>query len=357
MTDTFNLNKLLIDVFAPSAGETVLVMVDLPHGEMGDTADWKERREMAETWRQAFPDLGLKVLPLGTFHATGGNNADLPKQIKVGDANRPLSDLLGEVNILLAFTQFSATAPLSQFVKQCPSLRVASMPGVLKRMEQTALAADYADVARKVHVLAEHLTRAEFADVEFSTGDTCRFDLRYRRGLEDNGRCHADDAHRLINLPSGEAFIVPYEGEKDGDPSQTEGQIPVTVQGESMTYVIKKNRIVDVNGSGPQAAAARTYFDVDHARRNVAELGLGCNGRAIVAGCVLEDEKAGFHWAFGRSEHLGGTVGPEAFSDPGHIVHQDIVYAQGCPHTIDRLVLIYSPAESKTLIHRAEYTV
>ena len=355
MSAEFDLKKLLIDVFAPSPGETVLVMVDLPHGDMEDTADWKERRDMAETWRQAFPDLGLNALPLGTFPETGGNNADLPDKIKVGDADRSLPDLLSEVHILLAFTQFSATAPLSRFVKQFPTLRAASMPGVLKRMEQTALAADYAEVARKVHVLAEHLTRADFADVEFSTGDTFRFDLRYRRGLEDNGRCHADDAHRLINLPSGEAFIVPYEGEKDGDPSQTQGQIPVTFQGELMTYVVKENQIVDVHGSGPKAADTRAYFNVDRARRNIAELGLGCNDSAIVAGCVLEDEKAGFHWAFGRSEHLGGTVGPDAFSDPGHVVHQDIVYAKGCPHTIARLTLTYSPTDSKTLIHAGEY--
>ena len=33
---------------------------------------------------------------------------------------------------------------------------------------------------------------------------------------------------------------------------------------------------------------------------------------AEVTGCVLEDEKAGFHWAFGRSDHLGGVVGVPA---------------------------------------------
>lgn len=353
----FNIHRLLMDVFAPSPGETVLVMADLPHDSLEDTRNWQERREMAESWRQAFPALGLKVLPLATFAATGGNNADLPESIRVGDRSRMLEELLPEVNILLAFTQFSATAPLSRFVRQIPTLRAASMPGVLKRMEQTALAADYSEVARKVRILAEHLTRADAAEVEFSTGDTCRFDLRHRRGLEDNGRCHAGDAHRLINLPSGEAFIVPYEGEREGDPSQTEGRIPVTVQDEGMVYVIRENRIVEVEGAGPRAEETRAYFAADSARRNVAELGLGCNDRAIVAGCVLEDEKAGFHWAYGRSEHLGGTVGPDSFSHPSHVVHQDIVYAEGCPHTIERLTVQDPQAGPKTLIHRGAYTL
>ena len=43
--------------------------------------------------------------------------------------------------------------------------------------------------------------------------------------------------------------------------------------------------------------------------------GAGAFGNAaIVTGNVLEDEKAGFHWAYGRSEHLGGVTGPDAFT-------------------------------------------
>ena len=32
------------------------------------------------------------------------------------------------------------------------------------------------------------------------------------------------------NLPSGETYIVPYEGEIDGDPTASRGQMPVTVR-------------------------------------------------------------------------------------------------------------------------------
>ena len=54
---------------------------------------------------------------------------------------------------------------------------------------------------------------------------------------------------------------------------------------------------------------------------------------------VLEDEKAGFHWAFGRSEHLGGEIGPDAFLSPKTIVHQDIVYARESPIQVTSVVL------------------
>src|SRR5690606_35600610 len=98
-------------------------------------------------------------------------------------------------------------------------------------------------------------------------------------------------------------------------------------QGDQAVLVVRQNRITEING-GAYAAKLRAHFDVDPARRNIAELGLGCNDAAVVQGSVLEDEKAGFHWAYGRSEHLGGTVGPDAFSDPAHVVHHDIVYAR-----------------------------
>ena len=39
-----------------------------------------------------------------------------------------------------------------------------------------------------------------------------------------------------------------------------------------------------------------------------------------------EHEKLGLHVAFGRSEHFGGTVGPDDFSAPDRVIHLDRVY-------------------------------
>ena len=45
-----------------------------------------------------------------------------------------------------------------------------------------------------------------------------------------------------------------------------------------------------------------------------------------VDGKVLLDEKLGMHIAFGRSEHFGGQVGPDAFTKPEAVIHIDRVY-------------------------------
>ena len=62
------------------------------------------------------------------------------------------------------------------------------------------------------------------------------------------------------------------------------------------------------------------FFDADPARANIAEVAFGVNDMAEVTGCVLEDEKAGFHWAFGRSDHLGGVVGVDDFVSPADVL-------------------------------------
>ncbi|MFH0909806.1 MAG: hypothetical protein V1929_13685 [bacterium] len=354
----FDLNKLLRDVFAPREGERVVVMVDTPHGAIAGDQDWTDRIEMAREWHTGFQRLDCEVLPLLSYPATGASNADLPESGDMDGRRVRLSDVLGQANIAVAMTRFSATAPLSAYVKKSGTLRVASMPNVLRRMEQSALAADYSIIGPRTHVLAERLTRAERANVIFETGHAFTFDLRYRTGHADDGMCTPDKkGFRLINLPSGEAFIVPYEGEKPGEPSLTQGEVPVRRDGDTAVLRVETNRIVHVEGAGKLSDYLRRHFDDDPARRNVAELGLGCNDRALVTGNVLEDEKAGFHWAYGRSEHLGGVVGPGDFKSPATVVHHDIVYAAGCPIGVQSLTLTDPGGETELIMQENRYKV
>jgi len=75
-----------------------------------------------------------------------------------------------------------------------------------------------------------------------------------------------------------------------------------------------------------------------------------------VTGNVLEDEKAGFHWAYGRSDHLGGRVGVRSFRKPENVVHQDIVYAKGNPIQVAEASIV-SIAGRKPVIHDGSYLV
>jgi hypothetical protein len=362
-SSSFDLEKLIVDVFDPQPGEKVVVMTDLPHGDLDDYEEWSERREMAEEWHSAFKrlegELGISVLPLLTYPATGAHGGPLPEEGQMDGQSAPFEELLAETNLVVALTEYSATAPLIEYTQRFPNLRVASMPMVSRSMEQTALAADYAEVARKAHLLQARLDQAQGATVEFSTGHEMYFDLRYREAHADDGQLHADkEGERVINLPSGEAYIAPYEGEREGEPSLTEGTIPVMFGDELVLGRVEENRIVEVIGDGPQANEAREYLATDDALRNIAELGLGCNESAVVTGNVLEDEKVmGMHWAYGLSEHIGGIMGVEDFSDPRHVEHRDWVYPKGGAIEIASLVLEYEDGTTEEIIKDGEYTI
>lgn len=341
----FDLVKLLRDVFAPERDEVVTVAFDLPRTPGEDNPSWADRRVWAEEWQQAFLSLGREVgfttNPLLTYPATGAHGAPLPKEGYLGDQSVNLEEVLLGSTLAVFLTQYSATAPLDAITRKKKDFRAASLPGVERRMTQTALAADYREVARRCQLLFKALCGSSGLEVVFSTGHTCLFDLRFRKPEVDDGFLpRHKEGDRVINLPSGETFIVPYEGEKPGVASRTEGEIPWEEAGELVVFVVKNNRVVQVRGDGPGAFRLREIFAADPARTNVAEVAFGCNPNAVVTGNVLEDEKAGFHWAYGRSEHLGGSVGVQAFSSPETVVHQDLVYAQGNPITVAKAQLV-----------------
>lgn len=348
----FNIHKLLADVFEPVPTDTVAILSDVPTEKCADHIDWAERRSMAHEWREAFLPFQTTLLPLITYPATGAHNSDFPNYGHAEGRQVNISEILDSCSLAVAMTEYSATAPLA--VRATPGsggFRAASMPGVLRRMEKTALCADYKKVAMRAHHLANALSDADHATVVFSTGHELNMDLRFRSAHADDGQCTGREPRPLINLPSGEGYIVPYEGERPETKSETEGVIPVYDDDGSVEFMIERNRIQRVEGSRLAAKRWNQYFDADPARRNIAELGLGCNEKAAVSGNVLEDEKAGFHWAYGRSEHLGGTVGPDAFLSPETIVHRDIVYASQCPISIQLLRLHTNSAHTDIILN------
>jgi hypothetical protein len=357
------LKKLLIDVFDPLPGETVLFLTDEPHGNLEDNDLWQSRRQMAEEWRRTFGQLGnkvgFKVLPMLTYPATGNHNGPLPDEGEMGGKHIRLVEIFRQSNIVVAMTEFSATAPLMKFSEQIPNFRAASMPTVHQGMMKTALAADYQEVARKCQVLGDKLNQAEVAMLVFSTGDQVYIDLRNRQAKIDDGHLHADKSGvRMINLPSGEAYIAPYEGEKSDQISLTEGFIPMSY-GEIVVHLqIAGNQVVKVVSDIHVADDLREWFAVDPARRNVAELGLGCNDKAIITGNILEDEKVfGVHIAYGRSDHTGGVVGVDDFRDPANVVHQDVVYPFGGEIEVTSLIFEYKDGTREEIIRDAHYTI
>jgi hypothetical protein len=350
----FDLGKFFEDVFKPQKGEIVTVMHDVPHDDIEDNDQWKERRVMAAQWRDGLEKLadrwGITVNPLATYAATGGNNANLPETCTMGGEEHPIVDVVTQSTIVLAMPEFSATAPLYGYARESDRLRVGSMPGVAKFMEESGLSADYKKISEKCKKLEEVFNEAVAAEVEFSSGHVCYFDLPLENeALIDDGILHPERAgsdEALSNLPAGEVFCVPNEN----DDSKTAGELPEQIGGDVAVYVVENNRIVDVRGSGPEVEALREKFATDPGWQNIAEFAIGVNDKARVTGIVLEDEKAGFHWAYGRSDHFGGQCGIDSFNSPENVIHLDIVYAKDSPIVCKKLDFIKEDGTRRTMI-------
>ncbi len=379
MTDTLTgqeLRLLIQRVFQPGPEDRgLLLMVDLPDQRLPDHEAWRTRRELAADWAARLQEereaLGLERVTLAWFRNAGSNNADLPAEAVVGEPGwlpgsaedldgrppTPFTRLFAAHSLVMAPTELSATAPL-KVASRGAGFRAATMPGFLPSMIP-ALRLDYGEINRRVNLLKDLCDASEQAVITTEASGREHelvLDLRHRRGHASGGLFPRNGV--AGNLPSGEAYIVPYEGEQAEDPSRTAGALPVQLGDEVAILEIVGNRVRAVAGEGPRTAAERERFAAEPAYANIAELGLGVLGDFGLqpTGTILLDEKLGLHVAFGRSDHFGGVVGPADFSSPEAVIHLDRVYIpETQPAVRVREVRLEGPEGSRTIILDGQY--
>ncbi|HOT96253.1 MAG TPA: hypothetical protein PLN61_07920 [bacterium] len=369
--------KLVSRVFPPlSQDHSLAILVDLPAKEEDDSAAWQARRRFAVTLYQtlagAAARLGLEEVLLIAYEAVGANNGDLPPVCYALDGPLPATApglqgalgrieteaLFGRCQIFIAPTEFSATAPL-KIAARHHAFRAATMPGFSEAMIP-ALQIDYEEVAQRLENLKGKLDPADSASILFRVRETEHYffdiDLRHRTAHLSTGRFPG--AGMVGNLPSGETYIVPYEGEQEPE-SCTRGELPVQFGDEIVLYHVERNRARSAFGNGPAAQTESTRLQNEPAYGNIAELGFGILADFGIepVGEILLDEKLGLHIAFGRSDHFGGFVGAGQFSSPQALVHIDRIYIPQCQPLIEvaSLKLNYPDGRSEEIMRGGRY--
>lgn len=376
--------NLIKSVFPLYDGDRKLgILVDVPRDSGDDTEHWSLRRKIADGWYQALKDraqeAGLEEISLFCYPDVGSNNADLPAEafcmngcipetaadLKNCGAKMSFDTIFTQYQLFLAPTQYSATAPLKNAAKKY-NFRAATMPGFSPKMI-AALRIDYNEVFRRVQLIKDKVDPAEWAKVDFlvdkETEYQVLFDLRHRNGHLSPGRF--PDKGVAGNLPSGETYIVPYEGEQEGQPSKTNGTLPVQMGEDVILFTIKEN--VAIEAQGYKGEETQTLKDeIDHLKRepaygNMAELGFGILGDFGLEPIneILLDEKLGFHVAFGRSDHFGGQVGPKDFSSPQAVIHLDQIYIPATQPrvAVKSLILGYPGDKTEEIIKNNDYLI
>jgi len=371
------LADLVRSVFSPTDQDKHLVfLVDLPDEKVEDTPEWQLRREMVVEWakslQQVKDDLGFELVDLAAYNNVHNNNADLPENVylieDISAAAEPggsitavkTTELLDQCQIVIAPTRFSATAPLKLLAAK-HNFRAATMPGFESSM-MSALKIDYEEVNRRVNLIKDELDPAVGMEIKFTlnNGDVHEvyFDLRFRSAHASGGRFPTMGT--AGNLPSGEAYIVPYEGEQS-EKSLTKGILPVQFGDEVVLYRLEANKAVEVVSSGSQSESEAVRIKEEPAYANIAELGFGVLSDFGMnpVGVILLDEKLGLHIAFGRSDHFGGAIGVKDFSSPEKVVHIDRIYIPETQNKVkaDYVRLILSDGTAKNLMTNGVYEV
>ncbi len=354
------------------------ILVDIPGTYGSDNKKWSKRREIAQEWFSILEHnadkLKLETIQLIAYEDVGSNNADLPLYATIIKDKLPLlseflneagekikfEDVFNNFQLFLAPTEYSATAPLKNAAKKF-GFRAATMPGFSPEMIP-ALRIDYNEVSRRVSILKEKLDPATCAEVFFIVDNQINykmfFDLRYRKAHLSPGRF--PDKSVAGNLPSGETYIVPYEGELE-EKSKTQGTLPVQIKDDIVLFTIDENKAIKVEGEGETVEIERDHLKREPAYGNMAELGFGVLGDFGLKPIheILLDEKLGFHIAFGRSDHFGGDVGPDDFSSPKEVIHLDRVYIPDIqPRVLVKsLILRYENNKTEEIIKNSKYLI
>lgn len=308
--------------------------------------------QLAQNWKfriqKLFPFLEVQHF---VYQAPAKNNGPLPDDFfllsdktldiqSLADLKNPKvfnrDEIFASADVILAMGARSATSPLKNLAKQKKSFhfRAATMSGFSVGME-SSLKLDINSVEDRCQNLKDLLDKAQMAKIVFSVDGKkeyqLRLDLRMRTSTSSSGLRINDN--EVGNLPGGETYIVPYEGENPQMKSQSSGIMPLQINDEVFFFRIEENKVVEVIGEGPQAEIQRLLIEKEPAYANIAELGLGVLSSYGVKPAednrlaILMNEKLALHIANGLSNHFtNGTVGPEDFSRPENAIHTDWVY-------------------------------
>jgi aminopeptidase len=335
---SFSLTRLLKTVFNPDAGERVAILIDLedPH-QVKDFAFLKDpdltiQRHAYEVFYQGLKksvlkELGLTGGELFAYKITGGSNLDLP-DLAVTTDGKEISlerDLYSNYNIILCISTYSATAPLTAFAKKY-GFRGATLHGLNQIILESGLAVDYDQVSQNAEKLRLGMTKADWVEIDFDIAGstfTLHLDLGRQEAQKSHGLCRGGPD--VANLPAGEIYFVP---------TGASGEFPLKYEDGTLGLMtVEDGRIVDaklIRGNAKTIEEHKQKLSSDPVTGELGELGFGTQ-LLPTSGRDIQDEKilGTLHVATGRSDHLGGHLTPDKFTNQKNATHDDILFA---PH-------------------------
>lgn len=283
----------LRDCMGAKAGETVLVVTDEP------------LRGIGYALQQAARELGHEVMLVEM----------LPRRTNGEEPPPAVAELMRKVDVVLCPTSKSLTHTDARRAASAAGARVGTLPGVTEDIMVRCMNADYARIARRTHQLCRLMEQTKVVRVEAPAGTEVTLPVAGRRAHASSGLFH--QRGQWGNLPTGEAYLAPLEGQSNGIVVVDGSMAGVGMTTEPIRIVVTEGYAAEITGGADAQRLVALLAPHGRDGRNVAEFGIGTNDRARLSGVILEDEKVmgTIHIAFGDNKSMGGSVGVASHLD------------------------------------------
>lgn len=274
------------DCMGARPGESVLVITDEP------------LRPIGYALHHAARTLGHDVV-LAEILPRRSNGEEPPPQI---------ADLMASMAVVLCPTSKSLTHTDARRRASAAGARVGTLPGVTEDIMVRCMNADYPRIAERTLRLCELMEATNVIRVQAASGTDVTLPVSGRRALASTGLFR--EKGQWGNLPTGEAYLAPWEGQANGVVVVDGSMAGVGIVSQPIRIVVRDGYAEEITG-GREAGQLIALLE-PHGRdaRTVAEFGIGTNDRARLTGVILEDEKVmgTIHIAFGDNKSMGGRV-------------------------------------------------
>lgn len=281
------------DCMGAKAAERILIVADEP------------LRAIAYALREAARQLGHDAILVEMF----------PRQTNGEEPPALVAEMMARADVVLCPTSKSLTHTDARRAATAAGARVGTLPGVTEEIMIRCMNADYQRIAERTHELCAMLERTSEIRVTAPSGTDIRLPIAGRKAHASSGLFR--ERGQWGNLPTGEAYLAPLEGQSNGVVVVDGSMAGVGVTSQPIRIVVENGYATEISG-GPEARKLIALLE-PHGRdaRNVAEFGIGTNDRARLTGVILEDEKVmgTIHIAFGDNKSMGGTVGVASHLD------------------------------------------
>lgn len=258
----------------------------------------------------------------------------IPRESNAEEPPAPVAAALLEADVALLVTSKSLSHTKARKEANDKGTRIASLPGLTSQVMARTLSSGYEAIADRCVLYAEKLTQGNEVTITTELGTNLTFSIADRLGVADTGLLR--ERGMFGNLPAGEAYIAPVEGTAKGTLIIDGSMAAIGLIDEPISIKVENGMAMEISG-GKEAEKLNQLMEKHGTKaRNIAELGIGLNPKALITGIVIEDEKAEgtIHIALGDNSTFGGQVEVDSHLDgviknPTVTIDGEVVIEQG----------------------------